>query len=86
MSYFDSYHGFDEHLQFLEDLAAAFPDNSETFSAGNSLEDRPLQGIHLYGSGGAGKPAIIWHGNVHAREWITSMVCFLFFFFLLISC
>jgi hypothetical protein len=22
-----------------------------------------------------GKPAVIYHGTVHAREWITSMVC-----------
>lgn len=76
VSYFDSYHKFEEHLQFLKDLSSAFSDNSEVFVAGDSLEGRPLQGIHIWGSGGAGsKPAIVWHGNVHAREWITSVVC-----------
>lgn len=75
ISYFDSYHEFEDHHQFLDDLAAAFPDNSKTFVAGQSGEDRPLKGIHLYGSGGPGtKPAIVWHGTVHAREWITGVV------------
>ncbi|KFH44612.1 Metallocarboxypeptidase A-like protein [Hapsidospora chrysogenum ATCC 11550] len=73
IAYFDSYHDFEGHLQFLKDLSAAFPDNSEIFSAGDSVEGRPLQGIHIWGSGGAGsKPAIIWHATVHAREWITA--------------
>ncbi len=31
--------------------------------------------MHIWGSGGKGsKPAIYFHGNVHAREWITSKV------------
>ncbi|KAH7308013.1 hypothetical protein B0I35DRAFT_442657 [Stachybotrys elegans] len=70
LSYFESYHVFEEHLQFLEDIQAAFPNNSEVFVAGDSLEGRPIQGIHLWGRGGPGKEAIIWHGTVHAREWI----------------
>lgn len=74
-SYFEAYHSWEEHGQFLEDLSGAFADNSETFVAGQSLEGRDMRGIHLYGSGGPGKTAIVWHGNVHAREWITSMVC-----------
>lgn len=74
MSYFDSYHVFEEHLDFLNDLQKAFTRNSEIFTAGNSLEGRPIQGIHLWGSGGPGKPAIIWHGTVHAREWIVAPV------------
>ncbi len=77
-SYFASYHSFNDHLQFLKDLQASFTKNSAIFVAGNSVEGRPLQGIHIWGSGGAGsKPAIIWHSTVHAREWITTMVCYL---------
>ena len=30
-------------------------------------------GVHLYGKDGPGKPAVIYHGTVHAREWITAM-------------
>lgn len=33
-----------------------------------------MTGIHIWGSGGKGsKPAVLIHGTVHAREWITTM-------------
>ncbi|KAL9562523.1 hypothetical protein ACKAV7_013606 [Fusarium commune] len=35
-SYFKSYHSFEQHLQFLSDLQAAFPKNSEVFTAGRT--------------------------------------------------
>lgn len=73
MSYFDSYHSFEDHQQFLEDVAAALPDNAEIFVAGESLEGRPISGIHLWGRDGPGQhEAIVWHGTVHAREWIVA--------------
>ncbi|KAH7160503.1 hypothetical protein B0J13DRAFT_494150 [Dactylonectria estremocensis] len=73
ISYFNSYHTFDQHLQFLTDLASSFSGNSETFTVGSSVESRPIRGIHLWGSSGKSKkPAIIWHATVHAREWITA--------------
>jgi carboxypeptidase A4 len=73
-SFFESYHELEAHDSFLSDLQAAFPDNSELFSVGDSVEGRPINGIHLYGAGGPGKPAVIWHGTVHAREWVTAPV------------
>ncbi|KAK7429853.1 hypothetical protein QQZ08_003698 [Neonectria magnoliae] len=73
ISYFNSYHTFEQHLQFLADLASSFSGNAEVFTAGSSVENRPIRGIHLWGKSGKGtKPAIIWHANVHAREWITA--------------
>ncbi|KAI1827432.1 hypothetical protein F4861DRAFT_492668 [Xylaria intraflava] len=73
-SWFNAYHEYADHLTFLESLQAAFPSNSELITAGTSFENRTIQGIHLWGSGGKdSKPAIYYHGNVHAREWITSM-------------
>ncbi|KAM5356764.1 hypothetical protein ACJ41O_003410 [Fusarium nematophilum] len=73
ISYFNSYHTFDQHLQFLSDLRASFSSNSEIFTVGNSVENRPIRGIHLWGSSGKGKkPGIVWHATVHAREWITA--------------
>ncbi|KAK7751331.1 hypothetical protein SLS62_006737 [Diatrype stigma] len=74
-SWFEAYHSYADHLTFLSDLQASFPDNSEIFEAGTSTEGRDLTGIHLWGSAGKGvKPAINFHGTVHAREWITTMV------------
>jgi hypothetical protein len=64
VEWFDSYHPYPEHLAFLNDLGA-------------TVEGRVITGINIFGASGSGKkPAIIWHGNVHAREWITSMVGF----------
>ena len=74
-TWFNSYHPYADHVQFLNDLRTSLPANSEIITSGNSLQGRPITGIHLFGSGGkATKPAIILHGTVHAREWITTMV------------
>ena len=75
-SWFDSYHSYDDHLTFLDDLVAQFPNNAKIVSAGRSVEGRDIKGIHIFGSSGPGrKPAVIWHGTVHAREWIATMAC-----------
>lgn len=74
LSWYDSYHSYDEHIQYFKDLQKLFPNNSEPFSTGTSYEGRDLYGLHLWGEGGPGKPAVIYHGTVHAREWITTMV------------
>lgn len=74
-SWFEAYHSYADHLTFLSDLQAAFPDNSEIYESGTSFEGREITGIHLWGSAGKGSnPAINFHGTVHAREWITTMV------------
>ena len=76
LSWYDSYHPYADHVQYFKDLHEAFPDNSELISSGNSFENRSIHGIHLFGTGGPGKPAVLYHGTVHAREWITAPVRF----------
>ena len=62
-------------MDFVDDLQKAFAKNAETFVAGQSLQGRDIKGIHLWGRDGPGtKPAIVWHGTVHAREWIVAPV------------
>ncbi|KAF2176588.1 zinc carboxypeptidase [Zopfia rhizophila CBS 207.26] len=73
-SWYNTYHPYEDHKQYFNDLQASFPDNSETISSGTSYEGRDIFGIHLWGAEGPGKPAVLWHGTVHAREWITAMV------------
>ncbi|EEP76473.1 conserved hypothetical protein [Uncinocarpus reesii 1704] len=73
-TWFDTYHSYEEHQQFLKDLQTQYLSNSELIIAGNTYEGRPIQGIHIWGSRGKGKPGVVWHGTVHAREWITTMV------------
>jgi hypothetical protein len=78
--WFNSYHPYADHLKFLNDLQSAYPSNSEIVVAGNSDAAHPITGVHFYGSGGIGsKPAVVIHGGVHAREWISPMVCMILF-------
>lgn len=74
LSWYDTYHPYEDHIQYFEDLQALFPNNSELISSGTSYEGRDLFGIHLWGDAGPGKPAVLYHGTVHAREWITTLV------------
>ncbi|KAH0422346.1 zinc carboxypeptidase [Colletotrichum camelliae] len=74
LDWYDSYHPYDEHKAYFEALHDAFPNNSEIVSSGTSFEGRDIFGIHFWGSDGPGKPAVLWHGTVHAREWIVAPV------------
>ncbi|PPQ70195.1 hypothetical protein CVT24_003911 [Panaeolus cyanescens] len=72
--WFKAYHPYSDHLTWLDDLVAAFPNNSRIVSTGTSVEGRDIKGINIFGSSGPEtKPAVIWHATVHAREWISSM-------------
>lgn len=74
-SWFNSYHPYADHQAFLNDLSKSYPANSEVISIGNSLQGRPITGIHFYGTGLKNtNPTVVFHGTVHAREWITTMV------------
>ncbi|ORY18822.1 hypothetical protein BCR34DRAFT_596037 [Clohesyomyces aquaticus] len=73
-SWFNNYQTYDNHVRYFMDLQAAFPKNSKLISAGKSYEGREIYGLHLWGKDGPGKPAVIYHGTVHAREWIATPV------------
>lgn len=76
LSWFNSYHDYADHRLFFEDLNAAFPNNSDIFTTGESYEGREIYGIQLWGKDGKDtKPAIFLHATVHAREWIAAPVC-----------
>ena len=84
-SWFNTYHAYSQHVQFLNDLAATYPSNAEVVTIGSSLQGRPITGIHFYGTGLKGqRPAVVLHGTVHAREWITTMVCLIYLRLLLL--
>ncbi|KAK9417811.1 hypothetical protein SUNI508_01568 [Seiridium unicorne] len=73
-SWFDSYHDYEDHIQYFNDIQATYPNNSETISSGYSYQNRSIYGLHLWGADGPGKPAVLYHGTVHAREWIAAPV------------
>ncbi|KAE9580392.1 Metallocarboxypeptidase A-like protein [Colletotrichum fructicola] len=72
-TWFNSYHAYADHLQFLKDLVASYPNNAEIVTSGSSLQGNTITGIHIYGSSKGTKPAVVFHGTVHAREWIGTM-------------
>ena len=75
ISWFNAYHTIADHVQWIKDLSAAYPSNTEVIVAGQSNGGRDITGIHIWGSGGKGsQKGVVWHGTVHAREWITTMV------------
>lgn len=63
LSWFDSYHSYDDHHQYFLDLHDAFPDNSEMISSGTSYEGRDLWGIHLWGADGPGTTQLLCFFN-----------------------
>ena len=65
--FFDSYRTYDEHIAFLNDLAAAYPDLAQTFSVGTSVLGRPMWAIRITGPG-EDKPGVMYHGNQHGNE------------------
>ncbi|KAH7014258.1 zinc carboxypeptidase [Microdochium trichocladiopsis] len=73
-SWFDAYHNYEDHIQYFRSLQSAFANNSELVSSGKSYQGRDIYGLHLWGAGGPGKPAVLYHGTVHAREWIAAPV------------
>jgi murein tripeptide amidase MpaA len=74
LSWYDSYHPYEEHIEYFKELHASFPNQSEWISSGTSYEGRDIYGLHLWGADGPGKPAVLYHGTVHAREWISAPV------------
>jgi murein tripeptide amidase MpaA len=76
LSWFDSYHPYADHLDWWDDVHAAFPDNSAKVNVGASYEGRDMWAFHFWGDEGKSedKPIVYWHGTVHAREWISTMV------------
>lgn len=74
-TWFQAYHSYADHLSYFKTLQTRYPNNVETVTSGTSLQGNAISGVHIYGSAGKGvKPAVVFHGTVHAREWITTMV------------
>ena len=76
LSWFDTYHDYEDHLQYWDDLAHAFRKNSKKYDLGPSYEGRSIYAFNFWGDKGkkSKKPVILWHATVHAREWISTLV------------
>ncbi|OHE96042.1 zinc carboxypeptidase [Colletotrichum orchidophilum] len=72
-TWFNSYHAYADHLQFLKDIVASYPGNAEIVTSGSSLQGNAITGVHIYGTSKGTKPAVVLHSTVHAREWISTL-------------
>jgi len=74
--WYDSYHDLAAVDAYLQSAHAAYPNLTELFDVGQTLEGRTIHGITIRNpSGGAGNPDVVYNGTIHAREWITTMAC-----------
>ncbi len=65
--FFDSLRTYDEHVQFMTDLVAGYPDLAEMITVGLSVEGRPLWALRITGPG-TDKPGVMYHGAQHGNE------------------
>src|ERR1043166_7172879 len=61
-------------IAYINNLAATRPDICSVSTFGNSLEGRPMYVLRISGPGAGPKPAVFYHGLIHAREWIAGSV------------
>jgi carboxypeptidase A4 len=72
-SFFTAYHTLPELEAYLTQLVQEYPGLAELVTIGKSVEGQDINGIRISADvGNAGqKPAIVYNGLVHAREWIS---------------
>ncbi|EGF79390.1 hypothetical protein BATDEDRAFT_25701 [Batrachochytrium dendrobatidis JAM81] len=77
-SFFNKYHTIDELHEYYRALAKTYPDLVETFSIGKTYQGRDILGVHIHAKHSVNRVAepkeIVFHGGMHAREWIAPAV------------
>jgi len=78
LNWFNTYRTLAEIHAQLDALAAANPLLATTFIAGQTLEGRDIKGIRfsapdMPGNPRSARPAVLFNGAQHAREWISPM-------------
>jgi carboxypeptidase B len=68
---FDDWMDYNAVLAYMDSLVALRPDLVTRFDIGLTLQGRPIVCFKITGPGGGNKPAVLYHGLEHAREWIT---------------
>lgn len=73
LTWFENYKTYDEINAEMAAMAAEHPGLVTPFIVGNSLQGRAVRGIKISSGGSATKPAVIFNGTQHAREWVSPM-------------
>jgi hypothetical protein len=67
-----NYHSYADNKTYIQALAAQYPGLATYQVIGQSLQGREIFAIRITGPGStAGRPASLWVGGQHAREWIN---------------
>lgn len=72
-AWFEDYKPFDDIVAKLEAMVADHPELCTLIDIGDTIEGRDIWVLRISGPG-ADKPAVLFNGTQHAREWITPMV------------
>ena len=73
-SWYDDYKDQDTIEQKLLELQAARPDLVTLHDIGDSIEGRDIWAMTITGPGDGDKPAALFTGTQHAREWLSPMM------------
>ncbi len=73
LSHHSKYHNYNEIVSFYEDLAQEYPGFVHAFVLGKTYEGREIKGFRITSPNSTlsrEKPEFLYHGAIHAREWI----------------
>ncbi len=71
-AWYTNYHTYAENKAYCQALAASFPGLCTYSVIGASLQGREIFALRITGPGStANRPASLWFGGQHAREWIN---------------
>ena len=71
---FTAYKDLNGLIAYINNLATTRPDICSVSSFGTSLEGRSMYVLKITGPNPGPKPAVFYHGLIHAREWIAGPV------------
>jgi carboxypeptidase T len=72
--WFSDYKTWPEVNQYMDDLVALRPDLITKLTVGTTIQNRTIHGMRITSPVGLNKPAVLFSGCQHAREWIAVMV------------
>ena len=73
--WYNDYKSFAQYYARLDQMLADHPTLTSPFVIGTSHEGREIRGIKITGTGpsNVAKKQVVFHGLIHAREWIAGM-------------
>jgi hypothetical protein len=73
--WYNDYKSLADYNARMDQMVAEHPDLASPISIGTSIEGRDIRGLRITGSGGSSvaKKTVVFHGLIHAREWIAGM-------------